>query len=44
VILDEAVELAKSYGSESSSAFVNGVLDRIAEELGRKDLDRPAGV
>jgi N utilization substance protein B len=40
VILDEAVELAKSYGSESSSSFVNGVLDRIAEELGRKDTDR----
>jgi len=37
VILDEAVELAKAYGSESSSSFVNGVLDRIAEELGRKD-------
>ncbi|WP_394842400.1 transcription antitermination factor NusB [Pendulispora brunnea] len=40
VILDEAVELAKAYGSESSSSFVNGVLDRIAEELGRKDTDR----
>ncbi|WP_394831841.1 transcription antitermination factor NusB [Pendulispora rubella] len=40
VILDEAVELAKAYGSESSSSFVNGVLDRIAEELGRKDMDR----
>src|SRR4051812_43235523 len=31
VILDEAVELAKAYGTEDSSAFVNGVLDRIAE-------------
>ena len=31
VILDEAVELAKSYGTEESSGFVNGVLDRIAE-------------
>lgn len=37
VILDEAIELAKRYGSEDSGAFVNGVLDRIAEELGRKD-------
>ena len=35
VILDEAVELAKRYGSEESGAFVNGVLDRIAEDLGR---------
>ncbi len=40
VILDEAVELAKSFGSEDSGSFVNGVLDRIAEELGRIDLDR----
>lgn len=40
VILDEAVELGKSYGTEESSAFVNGVLNRIAESLGRKDTDR----
>ena len=32
VIIDEAVELAKRYGSENSSAFVNGVLNRIAED------------
>jgi len=35
VIIDEAVELAKRYGAEGSSIFVNGVLDRIAEDLGR---------
>jgi N utilization substance protein B len=40
VILDEAVELAKSFGTEDSSAFVNGVLDRIADALGRKDSDK----
>jgi N utilization substance protein B len=40
VILDEAVELAKRYGSEESSAFVNGVLNQIAENLGRADADR----
>lgn len=40
VILDEAVELAKSFGTDESSAFVNGVLDRIANDLGRKDADR----
>lgn len=33
VTLNEAVELAKRYGSEGSPAFVNGVLDRIASEL-----------
>ncbi len=37
VILDEAVELAKAFGTDDSSAFVNGVLNRIAEALGRKD-------
>jgi N utilization substance protein B len=30
VILDEAVELAKRFGSEESGAFVNGVLNQIA--------------
>ena len=42
VILDEAVELAKSFGTDESSGFVNGVLDRIAENLGRRDPDRNA--
>jgi N utilization substance protein B len=37
VILDEAVELAKAYGTEDSGAFVNGVLNRVAENLVRKD-------
>lgn len=40
VVIDEAVELAKSYGTDESSGFVNGVLDRIANDLGRKDEDR----
>lgn len=42
VVIDEAVELAKSYGTEDSSAFVNGVLDRIATDLGRTDDDKAA--
>ncbi len=40
VILDEAVELAKSFGTDESSGFVNGVLDRIATDVGRKDAER----
>jgi N utilization substance protein B len=32
VIINEAIEIAKKYGSEDSPAFVNGVLDRIAME------------
>ncbi len=43
VVLDEAVELAKAYGSDDSPAFVNGVLNEIADALGRKDEPRPAG-
>lgn len=37
VAIDEAVELAKRYGTEESGAFVNGVLDRIADDCGRRD-------
>jgi N utilization substance protein B len=33
VCINEAIELGKKYGSESSGAFVNGVLDRIAAGL-----------
>jgi N utilization substance protein B len=37
VALDEAIEIAKKYGMESSGAFVNGILDRLAHEA------RPSG-
>jgi N utilization substance protein B len=33
VVINEAIELGKKYGSESSGAFINGLLDRIAQEL-----------
>jgi len=32
VALDEAIELARRFGSAESSAFVNGVLDRLRQE------------
>lgn len=32
VILNEAIELAKRYGTSDSSRFVNGVLDKIASQ------------
>ena len=35
VSINEAVELAKRFGDKDSRAFVNGILDRIAGELGR---------
>jgi N utilization substance protein B len=33
VVLDEAIEIAKRYGSEESGRFVNGVLDKVARRL-----------
>ena len=36
VAIDEAVELAKEFGSDSSSKFVNGVLGTVVEEKGIK--------
>ena len=33
VVLNEAVELAKEFGSEHSPSFVNGILDRIAADV-----------
>jgi N utilization substance protein B len=35
VVLDEAVKLAHWFGGGRSPAFVNGVLDAVARELGR---------
>ncbi len=33
VVIDEAVDLARRFGSDTSPSFVNGVLDAIAREL-----------
>ncbi len=33
VTLDEAIEIAKKYGTEDSSKFINGVLDKIRKEV-----------
>jgi len=37
VSLNEAVEIAKIYGTEKSGKFVNGILDSIAKELVPKE-------
>lgn len=37
VVIDEAVEIAKEYGSENSSSFVNGVLGTIYKDVERQD-------
>jgi len=33
VVLDEAIEIARRFGSEASARFVNGVLDHVARSL-----------
>ena len=33
VVINEAVELAKSYGGTDGHKFVNGVLDKLAADL-----------
>jgi N utilization substance protein B len=35
VAIDEAVQLAHWFGGAKAPAFVNGVLDRVAKQLGR---------
>lgn len=37
VSINEAVELAKRYDDEKSYAFINGVLNAVAEAVGKKD-------
>lgn len=36
VVIDEAIEIAKRYGTKDSPSFINGLLDKIAKEAGEK--------
>lgn len=40
VSVNEAVELAKEFGTADSRAFVNGIVDRMGRQLGRLDPSR----
>ncbi len=42
VSINEAVELAKSFGSEESAAFVNGILDAIYRQVVLKNEPQSA--
>jgi len=33
VVMDEAVELANSFGAENSASFINGIIDRVYKEI-----------
>ena len=40
VAIDEAIELAKTFGGETSGKFINGVLGAIYKEMGEPDKDQ----
>ena len=37
VTINEAIEIAKKYGTDESGSFVNGILDRAARLTGKLD-------
>ena len=37
VTINEAIEIAKKFGTDDSGAFVNGILDRVARMSGKLD-------
>ena len=41
VTINEAVEVAKKYGTEEAPAFINGILDRIKHAVGQRLGDVP---
>lgn len=40
VAINEAIELAKAFGGESSGKFVNGVLGAVYKDMGDKEIDK----
>jgi N utilization substance protein B len=44
VTLNEAIDLGKRYGSEESGSFINGLLDRIQNEVVRKPIEPKSSV
>lgn len=44
VVINEAVELAKAFGGENSSRFVNGVLGTLLRKLEEKSLELPTSL
>ncbi len=41
IAIDEAIEIARRYGTIESATFVNGVLDQVAAQLGLKRSREP---
>ena len=36
VVINEAIDIAKKYGNEDSPEFINGILDKVYNEIGQK--------
>ncbi len=43
-VIDEAVELAKKFGSAESGAFINGIVDNARKAIEREEPARPKRV
>jgi len=44
VVIDEAVEIAKRYGTDDSGKFVNGIIDSIHKEMIQNNKNKESGV
>jgi N utilization substance protein B len=42
IAINEAIELAKTFGSDQSAAFINGVLDKLARTITESQPQHPA--
>ena len=36
VVINEAIDIAKKYGNEDSTEFINGILAKVYNEIGQK--------
>ncbi len=43
VVINEAIELAKTFGATDSHRYVNGVLDRVAQRVRKAEVAERAG-
>jgi len=41
VAIDEAIEIARKFGSEESGAFINGILDAVRKRIERGEITPP---
>ncbi len=42
IVINEGIELAKDFGSEDSHRYVNGILDKLAQQFRKPEVEAPA--